>query len=81
MTKEEITIFELEVLEILKNVMDPEIEINIVDLGLIYDIDYDGKKNIDEWACFELFDLIENHDYYNVRALSLKSVLTLKSLF
>ena len=38
-----------------------------------------GKKNIDEWACFELFDLIENHDYYNVRALSLKSVLTLKS--
>ena len=47
MTKEEITVFELEVLELLKNVMDPEIEINIVDLGLIYDIAYDGEKNID----------------------------------
>ncbi len=45
-TKEEITIFELEVLELLKNVMDPEIEINIVDLGLIYEVNYDGKKNI-----------------------------------
>jgi len=45
-TKEEITIFELEVLELLKNVMDPEIEINIVDLGLIYEVTYDGKKNI-----------------------------------
>ena len=47
MNKEEITIFELEVLELLKNVMDPEIEINIVDLGLIYNITYDGEKNID----------------------------------
>lgn len=47
MNKEEITIFELEVLELLKNVMDPEIEINIVDLGLIYDVAYDGETNID----------------------------------
>jgi len=47
MNKEEITIFELEVLELLKNVMDPEIEINIVDLGLIYEVNYDGEKNID----------------------------------
>ncbi len=46
MNKEEITIFELEVLELLKNVMDPEIEINIVDLGLIYEVTYDGEKNI-----------------------------------
>jgi len=46
-TREEIAIFEIEVLELLKNVMDPEIEINIVDLGLIYNIIYDGKKNID----------------------------------
>jgi len=45
-TKEEITIFELEVLELLKNVMDPEIEINIVDLGLIYEVNYNGEKNI-----------------------------------
>ena len=45
-SREEIAIFEIEVLELLKNVMDPEIEINIVDLGLIYDIKYDGEKNI-----------------------------------
>lgn len=38
MTNEKITQFELEVLELLKNVMDPEIEINIVDLGLIYEL-------------------------------------------
>lgn len=47
MNKEEITVFELEILDLLKNVMDPEIEINIVDLGLIYEVTYDGKKNID----------------------------------
>jgi metal-sulfur cluster biosynthetic enzyme len=44
--REEIALFEIEVLELLKNVMDPEIEINIVDLGLIYEIGYDGEKNI-----------------------------------
>jgi len=44
--REEITLFEMEILELLKNVMDPEIEINIVDLGLIYEITYDGDKNI-----------------------------------
>ena len=27
--------------------MDPEIEINIVDLGLIYKLDFDGKDTID----------------------------------
>jgi len=46
-SREEITIFEIEVLELLKDVMDPEIEINIIDLGLIYEITYDGEKNID----------------------------------
>ncbi|MEE9430874.1 MAG: metal-sulfur cluster assembly factor [Melioribacteraceae bacterium] len=33
--------------EILKTVMDPEVELNIVDLGLIYNIDFDGEKNVD----------------------------------
>ena len=47
MNKEEITIFELEILELLKEVMDPEIEINIVDLGLIYGVTYDGENKID----------------------------------
>ena len=46
MTKEDIVQFELNTLELLKNVMDPEIEINIVDLGLIYNLYYDGDKKI-----------------------------------
>ena len=32
--------------EILKDVMDPEVELNIVDLGLIYSLDYDGDKKV-----------------------------------
>ena len=43
MTKQEITEFELETLELLKNVMDPEIEINSVDLGLIYKLNFVQK--------------------------------------
>ncbi len=46
MNKSEIVQFELETLELLKNVMDPEIEINIVDLGLIYKLYYDGDKKV-----------------------------------
>ncbi len=46
MNKSEIAQFELDMLELLKNVMDPEIEINIVDLGLIYELYYDGAKKI-----------------------------------
>ncbi|UMB55284.1 metal-sulfur cluster assembly factor [Lutibacter sp. A64] len=46
MNKQEITEFELELLELLKNVMDPEIEINIVDLGLIYELNYDGEAEV-----------------------------------
>lgn len=47
MNKEEITTFELGILNLLKNVMDPEIEINIVDLGLIYEVNYDGESKIE----------------------------------
>ncbi|MCK4562736.1 MAG: metal-sulfur cluster assembly factor [Flavobacteriaceae bacterium] len=47
MTREEIATIELEVLELLKNVMDPEIEINIVDLGLIYEVNYNGENEIE----------------------------------
>jgi metal-sulfur cluster biosynthetic enzyme len=46
MDKQEIAQFELDTLELLKNVMDPEIEINIIDLGLIYELYYDGDKKI-----------------------------------
>jgi metal-sulfur cluster biosynthetic enzyme len=33
-----------EILERLKNIVDPELEVNIVDLGLIYDIIIDEKE-------------------------------------
>ena len=46
MNKQEITQFEVDTLELLKNVMDPEVEINIVDMGLIYELYYDGAKKI-----------------------------------
>lgn len=46
MTKTEIAEFELATLELLKTVMDPEIEINIVDLGLIYELYYNGAEKI-----------------------------------
>jgi len=45
-TQEEIKSVEEKVMEVLKSVMDPEVEINIVDLGLIYNVDYDGDKTI-----------------------------------
>jgi len=38
---------ELKVLETIKTVIDPEVAINIVDLGLIYNIDFkEAEKNI-----------------------------------
>ena len=46
MNKQEITQFEFDTLELLKNVMDPEVEINIVDMGLIYELYYDGEKKV-----------------------------------
>jgi FeS assembly SUF system protein len=37
---------EEEVLRMLKTVYDPEIPVNIYDLGLIYDVDIDEEKNV-----------------------------------
>lgn len=36
-----------EVREQLKEVIDPELDINIVDLGLIYEVDVDEEDNVD----------------------------------
>jgi FeS assembly SUF system protein len=48
MTPEEIQSVEREIVDVLKNIYDPEIPVNIYDLGLVYEIDYtpDGVVNI-----------------------------------
>lgn len=48
MTPEEILKVEKDIILTLKNIYDPEIPVNIYDLGLIYEIDYtpDGAANI-----------------------------------
>ncbi len=49
MTQEEHGEIEQRIIEVLKTVYDPEIPVNIYDLGLIYkiDLDMDGKVDID----------------------------------
>ena len=49
MTQEEKTHIEERIVDVLKTVYDPEIPVNIYDLGLIYkiDLDMDGKVDID----------------------------------
>jgi FeS assembly SUF system protein len=37
---------ETAIVKVLKNVYDPEIPVNIYDLGLIYDIDIDGQNRV-----------------------------------
>ena len=48
MTPEEILRVEQDIVATLKNIYDPEIPVNIYDLGLIYEIDYtpDRAANI-----------------------------------
>ncbi len=46
-TAEEIKNIEAQIWNILKFVMDPEVEVNIVDLGLIYKVVYDGESKVD----------------------------------
>lgn len=49
MTQQEILDVERDVVNTLKNIYDPEIPVNIYDLGLIYKIDFDpsGELNIE----------------------------------
>lgn len=48
MEPNEILRVEQDIVDTLKNIYDPEIPVNIYDLGLIYDVDYapDGEVNI-----------------------------------
>ncbi len=47
MSKEDnILSLEVEIVNILKNVYDPEIPVNIYDLGLIYDIETDDQNRV-----------------------------------
>ena len=46
MTPEEILAVEKNIVLTLKNIYDPEIPVNIYDLGLIYDIDYNPSGEV-----------------------------------
>ena len=41
-----VTVKENDILEKLKDIVDPELEVNIVDLGLVYKVDIDDKGNV-----------------------------------
>lgn len=47
MTQEEKTQIEEKIVDVLKTVYDPEIPVNIYDLGMIYKIDVDETGNLD----------------------------------
>lgn len=47
MTQEEKTQIEEKIVDVLRTVYDPEIPVNIYDLGMIYKIDVDEKGNLD----------------------------------
>ena len=47
MTQEEKKKIEEKIVDVLKTVYDPEIPVNIYDLGMIYKIDVDDKGNLD----------------------------------
>ena len=47
MTQEEKTKIEERIVDVLKTLYDPEIPVNIYDLGMIYKIDVDEKGNLD----------------------------------
>lgn len=46
MENDNILSLEVEIVNVLKNIYDPEIPVNIYDLGLIYDIETDDKNKV-----------------------------------
>jgi FeS assembly SUF system protein len=47
MSQREIIDIETEIVRTLKNIYDPEIPVNIYELGLIYEIDVDDERNVE----------------------------------
>jgi len=47
MSEKTIMDIETEIVRVLKNIYDPEIPVNIYDLGLIYEIDVDDDRNVE----------------------------------
>jgi FeS assembly SUF system protein len=45
-SEQNILSLEVEIVDILKNIFDPEIPVNIYDLGLIYDIETTGQNKV-----------------------------------
>jgi FeS assembly SUF system protein len=45
-TENEFLQLETEIVKVLKNIYDPEIPVNIYDLGLIYEINVDDENNV-----------------------------------
>ncbi len=45
--KDEYLKLETKIVDVLKNIFDPEIPVNIYDLGLIYEIEVDDYDNVD----------------------------------
>jgi FeS assembly SUF system protein len=45
-TKRDILAIEADIVKVLKNIFDPEIPVNIYDLGLIYEVDVDDDRKV-----------------------------------
>ena len=77
MTPEEILQVEKDIVATLKNIYDPEIPVNIYDLGLIYEIDYepDGVANIRMTLTAPMADmLVEDVNQQVAKVKGVKSV-------
>lgn len=46
MEKRDVLAIEADIVKVLKNVYDPEIPVNIYDLGLIYEVDVDDDRKV-----------------------------------
>jgi len=60
MTIEEKTKIEERIVDVLKTVYDPEIPVNIYDLGMIYKIDVDDEGNLDMDMTFTSPSILED---------------------